>query len=274
MCSWCMRNLTNEQKLAGFPTVNYISLRESVERREYMEWQFAKYGIKSNPYLVDRYDEIKDTIKIRTPENINEMVSSLQIGAITSHIQMLRKWLTETNESYAIFCDDDINFGSIDYWDFTWIEFYSSLPADCSVLQLIRMDHEVTPEKVAQVDGLRIKYGRWWGAAWLMKRDYVQHLVKLLYNEDDGSYNLTSMNGGYQPILENVMLLNYFMVYNFPLLTEANETHGPTWLFFQNEEEHKGADWSYRNRRVYCRLIEHYWENTGLNLNIHEALRI
>jgi len=49
-----MTALTIEEKIKNFPSVNYTSLYESVDRRKFMQDQFDQYGItKTNVYLTN-----------------------------------------------------------------------------------------------------------------------------------------------------------------------------------------------------------------------------
>lgn len=269
MCSWCMRNLTYAEKLKGFPTVNFIGLKDSHDRYAFMTDQFNKYGIRYHAHLVDRYVDIKDTIKIRTPENYADLLLPIQVGAIVAQIDNIRRWLT-TGEEYAIFCEDDISFKSIEYWNFTWEEFMALMPKDWVCCQLIRMEDKLSPDLYDWVD-MKIVYGRFWGATWMMKREYALSLISMLYNEDDGSYNLTSCDGAWYPIIENVMMLNYNKLYNFPLLTENNETlepHTPP----ETEPDYYAT--RRRARKLYNHIYNYYWEALGPTLDLTKAMEI
>ena len=60
-----MTELTIQEKLKNFPSVNYTSLRESVDRRKFMQDQFDRYGIeKTNVYLTERFNKISSMVDV------------------------------------------------------------------------------------------------------------------------------------------------------------------------------------------------------------------
>ena len=256
------------EKLKGFPSVNYINLYDCPVRRVFMETQFREFGIRGNIYQTDRYANIKQNLNISTlPENFQ--MPDIQIGAMVSNINNMKQWYDNTDEPYAIFCDDDTSFDSINDWNFTWREFVENLPMGWKCIQLIRMYDTITPEIVGSIS-LQLKPGRWWGAAFMFTRDYVEHLLKILLRED-GSYNLSSNGGQYYPCVENILALNWHMVYNFPLLTENNETLRPT----VPVEPTYPCEGRVREARKICNYItRHYWKYCSSDLDIRKALEI
>lgn len=259
-------NLTD--KLRGFPSVNYINLHDCPERRAFMETQFEKFGIRSRAYQTDRYVNFKDSVKVNVI-GANYELPDIQIGAMISNIENMRWWYENTNEPYAIFCDDDISFDSINHWNFSWTEFVGNLPVDWVCLQLIRMYDDLSPAVLADMD-LRLKFGRWWGAAFMFRREYVGHLLKILIAED-GSYNLSSNGGQFQPCVENILTINWCMVYNFPLVTENNETLAPT---VPREPKYPWEEKMRDARRVCNTIYDHYWKYCTTDLDIRKALEI
>jgi hypothetical protein len=110
-------------KLENFPSVNYTSLYESIDRRDFMESQMKYFGIKRvNSYLTERFINLYD-IEI-TGYHIDQIT---HLGAIVSQLNLMRNWYNSCNEPYSIFCEDDISFESIHYWNFTWNEFIENL---------------------------------------------------------------------------------------------------------------------------------------------------
>ena len=260
-----------ENTLKGFPTVRYISLKESVNRRNFMKQQLDMYGIPHRPFIVDRYSEIKDSVDVNIiPESARFALSPLQIGCAISQIENMRDWLDNTDEEYVIFCDDDMNFDSIFYWTFTWKEFVENLPPNWNIIQLIRMDDS---EELYSVN-LKLQHGRFWGTARLMNRGSVEWLLGILQNPD-GSYNLVANGGEFMPIVENVLFLNLPRVYNFPLLTEFNnENLNSTGLVYIDDSEKENHLKSKARCKYYNYVIDKRWELMGKYVNIREALAI
>ena len=93
-----MAELTIQEKLKNFPSVNYTSLHESVDRRKFMQDQFDRYGItKTNVYLTERFDKISPMINVTgSGRFMREVV--IQMGTIISHLNLLRNWYVSTDE--------------------------------------------------------------------------------------------------------------------------------------------------------------------------------
>ena len=135
-----------------------------------------------------------------------------------SHLNLLRHWYTSSNEPYAIFCEDDVSFESINYWNFSWNDFITNLPSDWECVQLMRMTSTYQkPDHVKEDLKLVLRRGRWWGSHSLMKREYVKKILDrhcLGYNK----YRLV-IPSNYMPIIENVLFLGICpCIYNFPML--------------------------------------------------------
>jgi hypothetical protein len=233
-----------------------------------MEEQLDRYGIRHNVWKTPRYEDIRDIKRVMSGISGYPLMPDIQIGAMISNIDNMRRWFETTDEPYAIFCDDDISFESIDYWNFNWSQFYNGLPGDWECVQLIRM-HDNLDLSISDLS-LKIMVGRWWGAAFMFKREYVRFLLRMFINED-GSYNLISNHGMYIPCVENILTLNYHMVYNFPLLIENNDTLVPT---VKNEPTYPNEAAMRSARKICNQIIRHQWQHTAANLDIKTALRI
>jgi hypothetical protein len=97
--------------------------------------------------------------------------------------------LNETNDDFAVFCEDDLSLETVCLWDFTWLDFMNSLPDNWGVIQLCtirRGDFEF---------GLtRLWTSISWGAnCYLMKRDFAEELVARVCSpssEDSFEFNM------------------------------------------------------------------------------------
>ncbi len=201
-------------KLKNFPPVYYVSLEESTDRQENLERQFKEHGIVNyTPMIFKRFAECNDIIHGPYVHTLN----SSNKGASTSHLKSIKKWLTETDEPYAIFFEDDVSFETIEYWSFTWEEFMNELPLDWEAIQLMWVrPHMIKIE-------FRERYQDDWSAtAFMLKRSYGQKLLDhFMISEEEFNYDM----GDLQPIVENVMFTSG-KVYTIPLFVE--ETNLPT----------------------------------------------
>jgi len=122
-------------KLKGMGPIYYLNLDGQPERREYMEKQF-KYWEVENYERISAYDgredDLSDIIKGRYPTN---MLSG-EIGCTTSHLKALKHYLETSDSPYAIIMEDDCSLDLVQYWNFTWNEFFNKFPYDWDVVQI------------------------------------------------------------------------------------------------------------------------------------------
>lgn len=278
------------EKLDGFPTVHYPSLVEFPERREFMQNQFAKFGItKAKLFLTERYNKIKDQYLIRDPNNfLNPEKLMGHPGNMISYLTLMKDWYDNTEEEYAIFCDDDIDFMSIDYWNFSWKQFVDALPHNWQCIQLIKIkewwqnsDEIVYGRKI--IPALKLTTREWddWGTAALIKRAYVKKILDRHYinaNEFDTVIIGSGTNDFFiWPLIENILFreLDNTAVYNFPLFQE-----NPYFYSFlhpnptaQTLEEHKKIVESNRGPHVVSReTYETLWRETGMSTSLNTMI--
>jgi GR25 family glycosyltransferase involved in LPS biosynthesis len=254
------------KNLENFPSINYISLYESVDRRQRFQKQLKKLGItRSTLYLTDRLSKFRDSliIEVDFAENLSDHI----MGVTISHLNMLRNWYTSCNEPYAIFCEDDVNFASVDYWNFTWNDFICNLPQDWECVQLMRMGTDPNGPKENQYFNLNLTFGRWWGSHSLMKRSYVKKILdKFVKGHNHYHFKIynNQENVSYYPIAENVLFLSVGSVWNFPLLVE----------FAKNTSTNPDAPIIPNNVLISHKRIMHLWKTHGLTLDIKQALTV
>lgn len=256
------RTLFTWEKLQNFPSVNYISLYESVDRQQYMENQLNALGIKrSNAYISERFDKLSD-IKITGP-CIHEVTA--QFGTIIAHLNIMRNWYNSCNEPYAIFCEDDVSFESVNYWNFTWNEFMENLPSDWECVQLMRL---VSPwhNDSEQYLKINLREGRWWGAHSLMRREYVKKILeKTCIGINEYHFEIWDNDILITPIIENLLFMGVGKVYNIPLLIEN--------LRFNTTFGNRLSD-SAKNQERSHRTVLNKWNNTGNLLNIKDIMSL
>jgi hypothetical protein len=260
-------------KFSTLTSVNMTSLRESVARRAYMTGQMYLYGIPRHEfYLTDRWTNIQQhsTVEAKYPEY------SLAVrGTAISHLEMMRHWYISTDEPYAIFCDDDIDFSTSKYWNFTWEDFLNNLPSNWECVQLVRGQcppGHVGPGSYDVV--LKIMYGRWWGTCALMSRSYVK---KCLDRHIKGwnQYNLRLLDFDPDPpdpnffeYVENVLYLCKGLLYNYPLLSVPDPLGIDSTYTGGNVYEHKLL-WKLTRDTFY-----NLWETQGRTLDLKDSLTI
>ena len=266
-----MTALSYSEKLKNFPSVNYTSLYESTDRRKFMQDQFDHYGItKTNVYLTERFEKISNYVQVTGTGLVAPEVHT-QMGTIISHLNLLRNWYVSTNEEYAIFCEDDVSFESIDHWNFTWDDFVQHLPEGWNGVQLTKVQMPYCNPAGESNLQIKLTRGRWWGAYSLLRRSYVKILLDRTcqgYN----SYNLDFIDiygDQYRPIIENLLYLQAPGIYNFPMLVE----HDKLGTTFENKVViTEGAELANDSQYWSHRLVAEQWRLNGATLDFKDAM--
>jgi len=121
-------------KLDGLPTIHYISLEESVDRRTNLENWFQKYNITNYIlHLFKRFDEYNYEL---TGPYVH-LLAHHSKGPITSHFSLLKELYETYDDEYFLIAEDDLSLETVQYWNFTWKEFKSNLPSDWNCIQLV-----------------------------------------------------------------------------------------------------------------------------------------
>lgn len=246
-------------KLQNFPPVYYVSLEESIDRQENLAKQFREHGISNyTPMIFKRFAECNDIIHGPLVHTLN----SSNKGASTSHLKSIKKWLTETDEPYAVFFEDDVSFETVKYWSFSWNDFMENLPSDWEAVQLMWVrPHMVKIE-------LRERYPDDWSAtAFMLTRSYGQKLLdRFMIGDEEFNYNM----GNLQPIVENVMFTSG-KVYTVPLFIE--ETALPTTFInapeFDSTLITNGQGESHHNSQS---SVLNWWKNIGCKTDISKIM--
>jgi len=122
-------------KLKNFGPIYYLNLDDQPERKEYMEEQF-KYWEIDNYTRISAYDgredDLSDIIKGKYPD----MMSSGEVGCVTSHLKAIKHWMETSDSPYAIIMEDDCDISVAKYWNFTWQDFIAQAPYAWDVIQL------------------------------------------------------------------------------------------------------------------------------------------
>jgi len=122
-------------KLKNIGPVYCINLDGQPERWQYMEDQF-KYWEIENYTRISAYDGREDDLSHILTGRYPEMMSSGEIGCITSHLKAIKHWYETSDSPYAIMMEDDCSLDLVRYWNFTWQDFYANIPYDWDIVQI------------------------------------------------------------------------------------------------------------------------------------------
>lgn len=223
-----------ENKLEGFPSVNYISIEETEDRRLLLHKKFEEYGISNyTPRIYKRYNDEEHNIK-------SDLLHRLSVGSrgpVTSHLKAIKEWYNTTNEPYTIICEDDLGFQTIKYWNFTWKEFFNSLPEDWECVQLCLLRESFYNFNV----GFRNRcWCDWSGCIYLISREHAKKIIDNYY-PNYGSGDVFTLNyvGNDQfsreewakiPVIETIIYTDFGGIYSVPLFVEDIENCGSSYF--------------------------------------------
>lgn len=253
--------ISSKDKLKNFPSINFISIEESVDRREILYQKFEEYELNNiTPHIFERYDDTKHTFL----ENSADNLIGTGRGPVTSHLKAIKDWYFDTDEEYTFFCEDDLSFETVQYWNFTWEEFFDALPKDWECVQLawvreydmFRFSHE----------GLRIRPRCWcdWSAcAYLIKRSHAKKLISNYYRNGDFKLNYVGNDSNQRPewalrpTVETIIFSDVSSVYGIPIFVEDTMRFQSTWT----------DNIGHLNIYSYNTIME-WWKNEGKNFKL------
>ena len=122
-------------KLEGLPAIYWLNLDADENRRFFMEEQFKYWDIKTHTRIAGydaREDDPSEHLKGKVPDN----VSPAELGCCMSHLKAIKHFYEETDDEYCMILEDDVDFFTVKYWNFTWREFIGYLPYDWDCVQM------------------------------------------------------------------------------------------------------------------------------------------
>jgi len=270
-------------KLNNFPPINFISVDKSEDRRNLLYEKFAKYNLTNiRPHIFEVYN---DDLHHYIGESFREL-NGIGRGPTTSHLKAIKDWYFDTDEPYAFFCEDDISFKTVEYWNFTWEEFFNTLPKDWECVQLCWVREG--DMFVFSTDGVKLRHRCWcdWSAcAYLITKSHAKKLISHYYR--NGSFNLDFVGNdshvrpkwAKDPVAETIIFsplgnpensdVNVSPIYGFPLFVED---------FYNCESDLLKYDLRnvlspqrVRNEMSYNTIIN-WWETEGKNLKVKDII--
>lgn len=259
------------QKVKNFPSINFISVVESQERRNVLYNSFKKYNISSNitPHIYEKYSD-NDVSVIDGP-----ILNHTGKGPVTSHLKAIKKWYENTNEEYTLFCEDDLSLDTVKYWNFNWEDFFNALPQNWDLVQLCLIRDDMFLFFDPDVKLRNRCWCDWSAAAYLITRKHAKNLIDYYFIDDSivleyKGYDkiLREQDGSafwfLLPSVENIIYSNFNSnIYTFPLFVE-NISFSSTW-----SEKNKEAT----NLHYKCyEEIMSWWKYTGKNLSLNNLI--
>lgn len=272
-----------KEKFKNFPSVNFISIPQSKLRRNLLYANLEKYGIRTlRPYIYDVYKKGDHKVIFPDPNELPDYIFPFPdgvMGSFTSHLKAIKDWYENTNEPYAFFCEDDISFETVQYWNFTWEEFFNKIPKDWECVQLTLIRNEPTMFAFFQPE-VHFRHRCWcdFGVAHLITRNRAKKLLDVYY---DGKTFVWDYRGSdkqlrkeqhyqtwpYEPGIETILysILDNKPVYTFPLFVANTNLRTTVWGDKQSEMDIQGYS--------YSSIIE-WWKTRGKYLSIEDIFKL
>ena len=266
---WAFENkniIFETQKLKNFPSVNFVSIEESQDRRNVLYEMFEKYGISNvTPHIYKRYSD-EDHKIIEGP-----LINHTGKGVVTSHLKAIREWYESTDEEYTLICEDDFSFDTVKYWNFTWKEFFRQLPKDWNLIQLCLIREDMFCFFNPEVKLRNRCWCDWSACAYLISRKHAENLIKNYYPDDfihleykgtDKELREKERNSYWFlfPHVENIVYSSFEGgIYAFPLFVE-NVSFNSTW---------SGTTDNWLNRYSHDEIMN-WWKIKGQDKNLED----
>lgn len=236
------------------PTPNIVNLLECESRRLYMERSLQSLGCdRMRFYMYERFEN--SGVEFIGHESIVKLVTK---GVTSSYLITIKRWLENTDEEVGIFFEDDTDFSTVKYWNFTFGEFLERMGDKWDALHLCSI-HETTPimyprKREIYDHGLQ---------CCVLKRKYASRLVKYYFKDDEKTIYY-KMPGSVPVSTENNILSGFGRVYTFPLFNhniiefKSENTAGPDHCSPVVNSYHFIKDW---------------WLNVGSRLTLDDIFK-
>jgi len=266
LCFIYHKEKDQKHKFEDFPSVNFISVTECEDRRNLLYEKFEKYGITNvTPHIYDRYIDEDHQIE-------SELLHRLSIGSrgpVTSHLKAIKEWYNSTDEPYTIICEDDLGFQTVKYWNFTWKDFFNSLPHDWGCVQLCILREEFYRFNI----GFRGRcFCDWSGCAYLISRLHAKKLIDAYYKNDVFTLNYVGEDMFVReewakiPVIETIIYSDLSKVYCCPLFVE-DVVNCPSSYF--NAAGIRTGETNFYHEFSYEATID-WWKNHGSHMNVNQ----
>ena len=238
-------------KLNGIGPIYCINLDGQPERWKFMEDQFKYWEIKDYTRISaydGREDDLSDILKGRYPD----MVSSGEVGCVTSHLKAIKHWYETSDSPYAVIMEDDCDLNLVRFWNFTWKDFYSKIPYDWDLGQIA----------IISTGDIHIKVHKRFvndfsTACYLITRHHAEKMIRLHCRGD--KYKLD--NGVRPRPVADDLLYNSGNSYALPLLLYKTE------LGSSIHPEHVDV---FHKQNFEAQM--NFWSNAGARMTIEELM--
>lgn len=252
-------------KLAEIPHFYYINLDRSPDRNKQIIQTFNRFNIK-------KYSRVKavDYQETKLEQYQNLGLTNQEIAVLLSHMKSIELFLL-SNQEWAIVCEDDLELETVNYWNFSWKDFFKYIPKNADIVQLV-----VSTRNSMDID-FQLHHRKFWdfgAVAYLIKREKAQKLISFYKDQDVfrfDKYNKTYIYDKenheffktmkYPTSEEIIYTLGNENSYSFPMFSYLSENVS---LVHDHENQHE-----FSRSRVY-----EFWKNKSHNFTIEDLMGI
>ena len=189
------------------------------------------------------------------------MIQEANLGATTSHLRTICKWLRATDEPVGFFCEDDLGLITVPYWNFTLQEFIAALPTDWGAVQLVL----ISEKPITDCRMRERELWDWSAGGYIMTRDYAEKLVAARMPSPHPNARLFNFDMDIEemePVIEHVLFYGIGKVYTCPLFVENI-------LMPSTYSKETGTQDHHANSHY---AVVKWWMNEGLKLNLQQLI--
>lgn len=179
--------MTNNSKLAGMSPVCVINLEHRDDRRDHMVKSLSGYGV-TNYKIFSAYDGSK-------LDGTYEM-SKGEIGCAMSHLLAIKDWYeTDTESPYLVIMEDDVDFSTVDLWNWSWLEFIQSISFDYELIHLAPSGSEIeSPEDYRIIKFSKTDVPVWFTTSYLITRRGAEKVLNRNLKDGEIYFDFNNRN--------------------------------------------------------------------------------
>ena len=249
-------------KLQKIPTPNIINLKECPDRKDYTVSEFIKLGWHDiNVHSYERYNE--NSIEFVGDPDI---LAQCTKGVTSSHLLTIKKWYETTDEEYGLFFEDDVDFTTVEHWNFTLTDFIDGVKDDWGALHLCNV-FEYPYDTTREYPLMAIRRRNLWDhglQCYALKRDYAKKIIDYYFDDAKKGAIHYRMPLGAPPSFENNVMHGFGTVYTFPLFNQNVTDFRSKNIYYYNQQA-DSAIYSYE-------FLKDWWEKKGSQKSLDDIM--
>lgn len=251
--------LTLTDKLQNIPTPNIINLKTCKDRKEWTESEFLRLGVSDiRVHSYDRYEEGISIPFFGDPNIVNQTTK----GVTSSHLLTIKWWYENTDEDYGLFFEDDLDYQTVEHWNFTLEEYIDKCSEyDWGALHLCNVFEYPWDNRNEYIPMVPRRRELWDHGlqAYAIKRDYARKIVEYYFSDFEDKIHYR-MPLGSAITTENNILHGFGLVISFPLFNHNVTDFRSKNIYYYNEQA-SSAFYSYE-------FLRDWWEKKGAWLSL------